>query len=159
MPHSHKGRRAFLADEQTPLLVSTTQDPANQINGAEVVEDTEDGKEAPDHASGATKSNDDDDKPLPMGQILVLCISRFVDPVSFFCIFPFIPKMVETMNVREEDVGFYTGLIVSTFTLTAHPCRSLTTSGIPRFCNADAHHVLLGQSSRSLRQETGVGCL
>lgn len=32
---------------------------------------------------------------------------------SFFCIFPFLPKMVETMGIPEQNVGFYTGLIVS----------------------------------------------
>ena len=58
--------------------------------------------------------DDDDDRPLPMGQILILCITRMVDPVAFFCIFPFINQMIyDTGTVAQTDVGFYSGLIVS----------------------------------------------
>lgn len=107
-------------DEQTPLLGSANQDPVNQINEAAVIE--ENGDAAPAHANGGTKQDDGEEKPLPMGQIFVLCLSRMVDPIVFFCIFPFIPKMVETMDVSEEDVGFYTGLIVR----QTCPCASPT---------------------------------
>ncbi|KIW02673.1 uncharacterized protein PV09_06110 [Verruconis gallopava] len=104
-------RRASIIDEQTPLLASTAQDPSNQINEVEVIEESAYAGSV--HVNGSSKPGDNEDKPLPMGQILVLCISRIVDPVSFFCIFPFLPKMVEKMNVPEADVGFYTGLIES----------------------------------------------
>jgi hypothetical protein len=97
-------------DEVTPLLSSATRDPANQIKKDEVIQ--ENGDSVSVYANGASKPDEHDNKPLPMGQIFVLCLSRLVDPISFFCIFPFVPKMVETMNVREEDVGFYTGIIV-----------------------------------------------
>ena len=56
---------------------------------------------------------DDDDKPLNITQILLLCYTRLVEPIAFFSIFPFINQMIfETGNVKESDVGFYSGLIV-----------------------------------------------
>lgn len=36
-----------------------------------------------------------------------------IEPIAFFGIFPFINKMIEEMGVEEADVGFYSGLIVS----------------------------------------------
>lgn len=50
---------------------------------------------------------------MPKLQIFFLCFARLVDPVSFFCIFPFVNEMIYEMgNVDEADVGFYSGLIV-----------------------------------------------
>jgi hypothetical protein len=108
-------RRVSIADEQTPLLASTAQDAVNQVNNSstEAIEHGN-GVLQGSNGNGSTKNADEEEeKPLPMGQIFVLCISRVVDPISFFCIFPFVPKMVELMGTAEEDVGFYTGLIVS----------------------------------------------
>jgi hypothetical protein len=103
-------RRASVLDEETPLLTSTAQDSANQINEAEIV--IENGDDTSIHVNGTSKPGDHEDKPLPMGQITILCLSRLVDPISFFCIFPFLPRMVKHMGIKEEDVGFYTGIIV-----------------------------------------------
>ncbi|KAJ7617216.1 tetracycline:hydrogen antiporter-like protein [Roridomyces roridus] len=59
------------------------------------------------------------EKPLPMGQILLLCYARLIDPIAFFSIFPFINKMInEQAGIPETDVGFYAGLIESLFSLT-----------------------------------------
>ena len=36
-----------------------------------------------------------------------------IEPIAFFGIFPFINKMIkETGNMKEADVGFYSGFIV-----------------------------------------------
>jgi hypothetical protein len=68
--------------------------------------------DAPGTSQGS--SDAEDDKPLPMGQILLLCYGRLVDPIAFFAIFPFLPKQLhEQAGVPETDVGFYAGLIVS----------------------------------------------
>jgi hypothetical protein len=54
-----------------------------------------------------------DDKPLPMLQIFVLSYARLVEPLIFFSIFPFVNQLiVDVGSVAEEDVGFYSGLIV-----------------------------------------------
>ncbi|KAF8199262.1 MFS transporter [Mycena galopus ATCC 62051] len=43
------------------------------------------------------------EKPLPMGQVLLLCYARLVDPIAFFPIFPFINKMIhEQAGVPES---------------------------------------------------------
>ncbi|KAI1313327.1 major facilitator superfamily transporter [Xylaria venustula] len=60
-----------------------------------------------------------DTKPLPKTQILLLCYARLIEPVAFFSIFPYINQMVqENGNLAEEDMGFYSGLIESLFSLT-----------------------------------------
>lgn len=54
-----------------------------------------------------------EDAPIPKTQVFLLCYARLVEPVAFFTIFPFINKMImETGNMEEADVGFYTGLVV-----------------------------------------------
>lgn len=64
-------------------------------------------------------SNDVKEKPLPTRQILLLCYVRVVEPLAFFSIFPYISQMVqENGNVPDSDIGFYSGLIESMFSLT-----------------------------------------
>jgi hypothetical protein len=103
-PADSKKRResSSAADETTPLLASASHDPVIRTNEAAVVRVA--------HPSGHVV--EEDEKPLPMTQIFLLCIARVVDPISFFSIFPFAPAMVKNMNIDEKDVGFYTGLIV-----------------------------------------------
>lgn len=86
--------------ETTPLL--TNSSPADLLP-----QQTErDGSNEP-------VSGKDDDRPMDKFQIFVLCFCRIADPVSFFCIIPFINQMIfETGKIAESDVGFYTGLIV-----------------------------------------------
>ncbi len=87
-------------DETTALLASSAEQPTARQNDNEF------------HASNGDTSKDED-KPLPKDQILFLCFARFVEPVAFFCIFPFINQMIwETGELAETDVGFYSGMIV-----------------------------------------------
>lgn len=70
----------------------------------------------PPGSSHETNENasEDDERPLPKDQIFFLCLARMVEPLAFFCIFPFINKMIwDTGEVVKTDVGFYSGLIVS----------------------------------------------
>ncbi|KAL1871464.1 hypothetical protein Plec18167_007023 [Paecilomyces lecythidis] len=90
-------------DEVTPLLPSSGQDSAPNDNGA----------------TQNASNPGDDDKPLPVGQIVLLCYVRLLEPFTFFSIFPFINQMIwETGTVKEADVGFYSGLIESLFSFT-----------------------------------------
>ncbi|EXJ96095.1 hypothetical protein A1O1_01221 [Capronia coronata CBS 617.96] len=92
-------------DETTALLAP----PANV--SADQLDDNEHGELNSKHA--------DEDKPLPKDQIFFLCFARVVEPIAFFCIFPFINQMIwETGDVAQTDVGFYSGLIESLFSLT-----------------------------------------
>ncbi|KIW20804.1 hypothetical protein PV08_01382 [Exophiala spinifera] len=70
----------------------------------------------------ANNKNVDEDKPLPKDQIFFLCLARVVEPIAFFSIFPFINQMIRDTGVAEQDVGFYSGLIESLFSLTQMFC-------------------------------------
>jgi hypothetical protein len=62
------------------------------------------------------KGDEDDDTPLPMGQILWLCYVRLVEPIAFFSVFAFLNQMLwEIGDIGEGEVGFYSGLIVCPF--------------------------------------------
>lgn len=96
------------ADENTPLLaageIAPTADP--EISEATTLNEQ-------------SLADDPADKPLPMGQILLLCYARFIEPIAFFGIFPYINHMAqENGNLPVTDAGFYSGLIESLFSLT-----------------------------------------
>ncbi|KAF2727906.1 MFS general substrate transporter [Polyplosphaeria fusca] len=89
-----------LTDERTPLLPEpTTSDPSASEPG---IHDEE-----------------DEDAPLPVLQIVLLCYASFIEPIAYFSIFPYINTMIErTGGVETDSVGFYAGLIESLFSLT-----------------------------------------
>lgn len=95
------------ADDQetTPLLAASTTGLTAQAN-----------EEALIHKAVL---KDDDDKSLPKIQIFLLCYARLIEPIAFFSIFPFVNQMIwETGHLTAGDVGFYSGLIESLFSLT-----------------------------------------
>lgn len=95
-------------DEITPLLANSAAGPTAGPQGNEDALTRK--------STNATTATEDDEKPLPKLQIFFLCFARLVDPVAFFCIFPFVNEMIyETGNINEADVGFYSGLIVSSY--------------------------------------------
>ncbi|KAI9621619.1 hypothetical protein H4Q26_015627 [Puccinia striiformis f. sp. tritici PST-130] len=57
--------------------------------------------------------------PLPVRQLVVLCIMRITEPISYTLIFPFINQMLEDMKVSEDpkQIGYYAGLIESLFAI------------------------------------------
>lgn len=99
--------------EATPLLAGS--------RATTIVNDTSDGED-PEDFSGAnriaqngTESADE----IPKTQVLLLCFVRLFEPIAFFAIFPFVNQMIfDTGEVPESDVGFYSGLIESIFSLT-----------------------------------------
>ncbi|KAE9985138.1 hypothetical protein EG327_004806 [Venturia inaequalis] len=96
------------AEETTPLLASTSNSSSPQTNEAEIHDNVE---------TTNANEHDDDDPPLDFKQIFWVCFARIADPIAMFCIFPFVPSMVRSMSIPEEEVGFYTGLIESMFSL------------------------------------------
>ncbi|KAF9871187.1 major facilitator superfamily transporter [Colletotrichum karsti] len=100
------------ATETTPLLatkdIAPTADP--QISQATTLNDPE-----PRQDDAAAE----DEKPLPVWQIIFLCYARLVEPMAFFAIIPYVNQMVQDNgNLEEADVGFYVGLVESLFSLT-----------------------------------------
>ncbi|KAK4240820.1 protein zinc induced facilitator-LIKE 1 [Achaetomium macrosporum] len=56
---------------------------------------------------------------VPVRQIAVLCYAPWVEPVAFFSVFPYMNQMAqENGKLADADVGFYSGLIESLFSLT-----------------------------------------
>lgn len=123
------------ASEQTPLLaagqVASTADPevaeATTVSRSsetytQVQHTTTSRSETTETAvetTPTTQDEHDSDKPLPVKQILLLCFARLVEPIAFFSIFPYINQMcAKNGNIKPAEVGFYSGLIESLFSLT-----------------------------------------
>lgn len=101
-----------LASETTPLLASHDGNTGTSSSSSTA-----------HSAAHGGNDNDGDDigdgKPLPVWQIAALCYARWVEPVAFFSIFPYINQMAqENGQLADADVGFYSGLIESLFSLT-----------------------------------------
>ncbi|KAL1601652.1 hypothetical protein SLS60_006567 [Paraconiothyrium brasiliense] len=98
-------------DERTPLLAAVASSPLAEAGEAEV---------SANEAHHDTQAEDSDEaKHLNFSQIFLLCYTRVFEPIAFFSIFPYINSMIEkTGGVAKEDVGFYSGLIESLFSLT-----------------------------------------
>lgn len=98
--------------ETSPLLANSDAVPVGQKQpNGDLPDDS-----APEDAAISTPS---DDEKLPVKQILLLCYARLFEPIAFFTIFPFVNQMIfDTGEVVEADVGFYSGLIESLFSLT-----------------------------------------
>lgn len=95
-------------DERTPLIATA--------NG---IANPDEGVRAEVEARDQAVSRADDDRPLPWFQLTLLCLARMIDPIAFFGIFPFINQMIQDNgSLPETDVGFYSGLIESIFSLT-----------------------------------------
>ncbi|KAJ6073169.1 hypothetical protein N7467_011254 [Penicillium canescens] len=78
--------------------------------------DTRDHSPSPD---GDSTDEIDEGKPLPKVQILLLCYARIIEPLAFFSIFPYVNQMIQSNGgIADTDVGFYSGLIESLFSLT-----------------------------------------
>lgn len=90
------------ADERTPLIqVAPIPETPPEANGKPTDYDAENDAEV------------EEDIPLPKLQLVLLCYCRVVEPIAFFSIFPFVNQMIFEMgSVRQQDVGFYSGLIV-----------------------------------------------
>ncbi|EMR83184.1 putative major facilitator superfamily transporter protein [Botrytis cinerea BcDW1] len=112
-----------LINEREPLLAPLTEPTEVQdalITGSQVyqaVGSNRDGEGGEEHIGD--EDEEDDDTPLPLGQILGLCYVRLVEPVAFFSVFAFLNQMLwEIGDIGEGEVGFYSGLIESLFSVT-----------------------------------------
>jgi hypothetical protein len=86
------------ASEHSPLLPKPAGASAGSVDSAE-------SSTATGQAEAARKYN--------KAQVILLSCVRMIDPIAFFCIVPFVNQMIyDTGEVPEEDVGFYSGLIV-----------------------------------------------
>ncbi|KAH7162221.1 major facilitator superfamily domain-containing protein [Dactylonectria estremocensis] len=107
------------ASETTPLLAASTggallADPDTEVST--LVGSTTPASIAASTTAAPTSSSGG--KPLPKLQVFLLCYARLAEPLAFFSIFPYIAQMVQNNGgLAESDVGFYSGLLESLFSV------------------------------------------
>jgi len=117
---TRNGEGVPVASEVTPLLGSHEAVAQNHSNGHIKANGQSKHDHDDDPADQITQTGEDeeDEKPMPILQILLLCYASLIEPISYFCIFPFIGEMLYTVgDLEESDVGFWAGLIESLFSL------------------------------------------
>ena len=69
-------------------------------------------------ASRASVLGDVEAEPsFPTWDLLLLAAMRFAEPISFTSINPYLFFMIKSFGVKERDVGFYAGVVASSFPL------------------------------------------
>lgn len=103
-----------IADSETSTLYGTSEE-----DGLLAGSDIDAKASSPSNLGNGYVNHDDEeeeDVPLPRGQMFFLCVARVVEPIAFFGIFPFVNQMIWDLGrgegMKEGDVGFYSGLIV-----------------------------------------------
>ncbi|CAK7198657.1 hypothetical protein SEUCBS139899_001321 [Sporothrix eucalyptigena] len=101
--------------ETTPLLGEAHDDSNNGINNdGDSVSSSSESTAVPTPVASSG-----DDKPMPKVQVALLCFARLLEPIAFFSVFPYINEMVQDNGgLADTDVGFYSGVIESLFSLT-----------------------------------------
>jgi MFS family permease len=58
--------------------------------------------------------------PLPMLQLVIVCLIRLMDPIAFTQIFPYINEFIMFLKLTDDPskTGFYSGIVESTFAVT-----------------------------------------
>ena len=54
---------------------------------------------------------------FPLKDLITLAFIRFAEPISFTSINPYLFFMIQSFGKEEKDIGFYAGLIASSFPL------------------------------------------
>ncbi|KAH8158108.1 hypothetical protein CIB48_g10138 [Xylaria polymorpha] len=111
-------RTPLLAASSSPPVVAAAAATTGDVEDAKVTSTTSVSPISSDPASPQPSSSSNT---LPKTQILLLCYARLIEPIAFFSIFPYINEMVLRNghgSIAEADMGFYSGLIESLFSLT-----------------------------------------
>ncbi|KAK3625232.1 hypothetical protein LTR22_023651 [Elasticomyces elasticus] len=108
------------ATESTPLLGAPESAPEiiHAVNGHTNGHTTKPAHSSQSNVSPTSDVEEEEERPMPYVQILILCFASLAEPVAYFAIFPFINEMIFRLgNIPETSVGFYGGLIESLFSL------------------------------------------
>ncbi|KAF2748550.1 MFS general substrate transporter [Sporormia fimetaria CBS 119925] len=62
---------------------------------------------------------------LPVKQLVILSICRFAEPIALTSVFPYLPEMIESFGIPENDIARWAGLTSAIFSI----CQGFT--GIP----------------------------
>ncbi|ORY04556.1 major facilitator superfamily domain-containing protein [Clohesyomyces aquaticus] len=55
---------------------------------------------------------------LPVKQLVILSICRFAEPIALTSVFPYLPEMIESFGVPENDIARWAGVTSSVFSLS-----------------------------------------
>ncbi|GAM85143.1 hypothetical protein ANO11243_031470 [Dothideomycetidae sp. 11243] len=55
---------------------------------------------------------------LPVQQLIVLSIARFAEPIAMTSVFPYLPEMIESLDVAPDEVAKWAGIAASVFSLS-----------------------------------------
>lgn len=55
---------------------------------------------------------------LPVQQLVVLSIARFAEPIAMTSVFPYLPEMIESLDVKPDQVAKWAGFAASVFSLS-----------------------------------------
>lgn len=113
------------AGERTPLLrtgsgatLTQSNQTTNTSNGVSKNDSFSDETIQADDPRQDGSTSNQDQIPFDSKQIILLCYASLAEPIAFFSIFPFINEMIyRTGEYAESDVGFWSGLIESLFSL------------------------------------------
>ncbi|KAK4893342.1 hypothetical protein LTR27_008238 [Elasticomyces elasticus] len=108
------------ATESTPLLGAPESAPeiVHALNGHTNGHTTKPTTDSPSNFLPTEDIEEEEERPMPYVQILILCFASLAEPVAYFAIFPFINEMIFRLgDIPETSVGFYGGLIESLFSL------------------------------------------
>ncbi|KIX04553.1 uncharacterized protein Z518_05423 [Rhinocladiella mackenziei CBS 650.93] len=56
--------------------------------------------------------------PLPKQQLLILAVCRFAEPVAMTSVYPYIPEMIQSFDVRDDSVAKWAGLMSAVFSFS-----------------------------------------
>lgn len=101
------------ADEGPPLLLAPETGGMKPNNGSMTDSPTETSPLLKNHNA----EPEEEERPMPYGQILLLCYASIAEPIAYFAIFPFMPEMIFRTGIPQTNVGFWTGIIESLFSL------------------------------------------
>ncbi|KAH9862687.1 hypothetical protein J1614_010780 [Plenodomus biglobosus] len=59
---------------------------------------------------------------LPVKQLVILSICRFAEPIALTSVFPYMPELMESFGIPENDIARWAGIASSTFSL----CQAFT---------------------------------
>ncbi|KUI58170.1 hypothetical protein VP1G_05485 [Cytospora mali] len=55
---------------------------------------------------------------LPSKQLAILAVARFAEPLALTSVFPYLPEMIKSFGVPQNNVARYAGLVGSTFSIS-----------------------------------------
>ncbi|KAK3700392.1 hypothetical protein LTR37_016003 [Vermiconidia calcicola] len=107
------------ANESTPLLTAPESAvPSEYQNGGDVPSEANGHSKTKSPGADGQDGSRTEGAPMPYTQVFLLCYASLAEPVAYFAIFPFINEMIErTGHLDEKDVGFWSGMIESLFSL------------------------------------------